>query len=209
MFEERSGHSTDLPSTGTSGRRAHLGCLPGLLSDGDAEASAAAPCSRIDTTSGAGETRRDSDVGCLVPHHRWPPTGHATLHRTGPRAGATPASAQVGPAATTTSAHQRCCLVSSLSPTPNVVETFDVPLLKTKGIPALDLPNCEGWAKGDRGRCQHLAHVEIPKMLSGPGIERHQLPVVIAEEDHSARCRHRARPHGGGSRHRVLPAALS
>ena len=27
------------------------------------------------------------------------------------------------------------------------METFEVPLLKTKGIPASDLPNCEGWAK--------------------------------------------------------------
>ena len=25
------------------------------------------------------------------------------------------------------------------------METFEVSLLKTKGIPASDLPNCEGW----------------------------------------------------------------
>jgi hypothetical protein len=29
------------------------------------------------------------------------------------------------------------------------VETFAVPLLKTKGVPALNLPNCEGWASID------------------------------------------------------------
>src|SRR5882724_6087664 len=155
MFEERSGHSTDLPSTGTSGRSAHLGCLPGLLPDGDDEASAAAPCPRIDTSSRVRETCCDSNAGCVVPHHRWPPTGHATLHRAGPRAGATAASAQVGPAATTASAHQRCWPVSSLSPTPNVVETFEVPLLKTKGISALDLPNCEGWASSHVRRSTH------------------------------------------------------
>jgi len=30
------------------------------------------------------------------------------------------------------------------------VETFEAPLLKTKGIPALDRPNCEGWARADK-----------------------------------------------------------
>jgi len=30
------------------------------------------------------------------------------------------------------------------------VETFEVPLLKTQGIPASDLPNCEGSDKCDR-----------------------------------------------------------
>jgi len=34
------------------------------------------------------------------------------------------------------------------------VETFDMPLLKTKGIPALDLPNCEGWV--NRNSSQQL-----------------------------------------------------
>jgi len=46
-------------------------------------------------------------------------------------------------------------------------------------------------------------------MFSSPRIERHQLPVVIAEEDYAARRRHRAGPHRGGSRHRVFPAALT
>jgi len=38
------------------------------------------------------------------------------------------------------------------------VETFEVPLLKTKDIPASDLPNCEGWVKKEgilRRRCRH------------------------------------------------------
>src|SRR4029077_4777620 len=116
MLEERSGHSYDLPSIRTSSRRAHSGGFPGLLRDGDDEAWGAATCSRIDTTSGARETRCDSNVGCVVPHHRWPPADHATLHRAGSRAGTSPASAQVRAAATTASAHHSCCLVSSLPP---------------------------------------------------------------------------------------------
>ena len=53
----------------------------------------------------------------------------------------------------TASAHHHCRLVSPSSPTQNVVETFEVPLLKTKGIPASDLPNCEGdvaWSAGSK-----------------------------------------------------------
>src|SRR5437879_7425473 len=144
MFEERSRDSPDLPSIGTSSRSAHSGSFLGLLIDCDDEASAAATCPRIDTTSRPRETRCDSNVGCVVPHHRWPPAGHATLHRTGPRAGASPASAQVRPAPTTASAHHFCCLVSSLPPPQNVVETFRLRLLKAKGFPASDVPNCEG-----------------------------------------------------------------
>src|SRR5713226_63317 len=150
MLEERSGHSTDLPSIGTSRGSSYSGGFPGLLPDGDAEASAAATCSGIDTPRRARETRCDSNVGRVVPHHRWPPAGHAALHRAGPRAGAATASAQVRPAATAASTHHSCCLFSSLPPTQNVVETFGLPLLKPKGFPASDVPNCEGWAKGLR-----------------------------------------------------------
>ncbi|HTA45075.1 MAG TPA: hypothetical protein VK789_21660, partial [Bryobacteraceae bacterium] len=44
----------------------------------------------------------------------------------------------------TAPAHHRSRLVSALSPTQNVVETFGMPSLKTKGIPASDALNCEG-----------------------------------------------------------------
>ena len=81
------------------------------------------------------------------PDHRWPPPDHAALHRAEPGAGALAASTQPRPAATTASAHHHGRLVRSFSPTQNVVETFGVPLLKTKRIPASDLPNCEGSAK--------------------------------------------------------------
>jgi len=36
------------------------------------------------------------------------------------------------------------------------VETFEGPVLKTKGISASDLPNCEGWVK-------ELCHVALAK----------------------------------------------
>src|SRR5713226_4065549 len=145
MLEERSGHSTDLPSIGTSRGSSYSGGFPGLLPDGDAEASAAATCSGIDPPRRARETRCDSNVGRVVPHHRWPPAGHAALPRAGPRAGPAAASAQVRPAATTASADHSCCLLRCFPPTPNVVETFGLPLLKAKGFPASDVPNCEGW----------------------------------------------------------------
>src|SRR6266700_2038910 len=162
MLEERSGHSSDLPSIGTSGRSAHSGGFPGLLPDGDVEASVAATCSGIDTPRRARETRCDPNVGRVVPHHRWPPAGHAALHRTGPRAGASAASAQVRPAATIASAHHSCSLVRSFPPTQNVVETFGLPLLKAKGFPASDVPNCEGWVKGhDRKQAKRATNYAI------------------------------------------------
>ena len=154
MPEERSGHPADPSSTGASGGRAHPGCLPRLLSDGDAEASAADACSRIDAAGGAGETGRHSNAGRLVSDYRWPPPDHAALHRAGSRAGTLASSPEPRTAAATASAHHHFRLVSSLSPTQNVVETFGVPLLKTKGIPASDLPNCEGSA--GIGRFPHL-----------------------------------------------------
>src|SRR4051812_10499661 len=105
MPEERSGHPADPPSTGASGGRAHPGCLPRLLSDGDAEASAADACSRIDTAGSAGKTGRYSDAGRVLSDHRWPPPDHATLHRTEPRAGNFAPSSEPRPAPTTASTH--------------------------------------------------------------------------------------------------------
>src|ERR1700690_3762738 len=153
MFEERSGYSSDLPSTGASGGSAHPGCLPGLLSHSDAETPAPGACSRTDTPSGAGETRLDSNAGCIFPDCRWPPLGHAALHAAEPRAGAHAPSPEPRPAATTASAHHHRCLLSPLSSTKNVVETFAVPLLKTQGVPASDRLNCEGWVKNQCALC--------------------------------------------------------
>src|SRR5260370_570563 len=149
MFEERSGHSSDLPSTGTSGGCAHPGGLPGLLSHGHIEASAHGACSRTHAPSGAGETCCHSNAGCVFPDYRWPPSGHAAVHRAESGAGAFTPSTEPRPAAATASAHHRSCLVRSLSSTQNVVETFEAPLLKTKGTSASDLLNCEGWANGN------------------------------------------------------------
>src|SRR5205807_6322040 len=71
-------------------------------------------------------------------------TDHAALHRSESLAGTIASSSEPRPAATTATAHHDACLASHLSPTQNVVETLAVPLLKTKHIPASDLPNCEG-----------------------------------------------------------------
>src|ERR1017187_20319 len=147
MFEKRSGCPADPSSTGASCRRTHPGCVPGLLSDGDVEASAADAISRIDTTSGAGETGRHSNAGRLFPDHRWSTPGDAALHRAEPGAGALAAPTQPRPAAATASADLHSHLPRCFSLTQNVVETFAVPLLKTKRIPASDLPNCEGSVK--------------------------------------------------------------
>jgi hypothetical protein len=48
-------------------------------------------------------------------------------------------------------AHHEVCLDGALSSTQNVVETLEVPLLKTKRIPASDAPNCEGSASVETG----------------------------------------------------------
>jgi hypothetical protein len=44
----------------------------------------------------------------------------------------------------TAAAHHFGSFVGTIPPTPNVVETFQVPLLKAKDILFSDLPNCEG-----------------------------------------------------------------
>src|SRR5438105_9814878 len=121
MFEERSGHSSDLPSVGASGGCAHPGCLPCLLSHGDAEVPAPAACSGINAPCSAGETRCHSNAGCVFPDYRWPPLGHAALHRAEPRAGASPPPTEARPPTATAPTHHRCCLIRSLSSTPNVV----------------------------------------------------------------------------------------
>src|ERR1700704_1957965 len=144
MLEERFGHSSDLPSIGASGRSAHLGCLPGLLSDGDAETPSQDACFRLDTPSGAGETCHHSNAGCVFPDYRWPPPGHAALRRAEPRAGPSAPSTEPRPTAATASAHYLCCLVSSVFPTQNVVETFGVRSLKRKIFPTSNALNCEG-----------------------------------------------------------------
>src|SRR6266853_2607406 len=94
MPEERSGHPADPPSTGAPGRRAHPDCLHGLLSDGDAETSAADARSRTDAAGSAGKAGRNSNAGRVLSDYRWPPLDHAALHRTESGAGtATPSPA--------------------------------------------------------------------------------------------------------------------
>src|SRR6266849_4360693 len=82
MSEERSGHSSDPSSTGTSGGSPYPGRLPGILSGRDVEAPATGTRTWTDTESSAGEASRDPNAGCLFSHHRWPSVGDAALHRT-------------------------------------------------------------------------------------------------------------------------------
>src|SRR5882672_9777127 len=119
MPEERSGHPADPPSTGASGRRAHPDCLPGLLSDGDAETSAADACSRTDPAGSAGKAGRYSNAGRVLSNYRWPPLDHAALHRTESGAGTVAPSSEPRPAPTTASAHHDACLDGVLFPTQN------------------------------------------------------------------------------------------
>src|ERR1017187_4269423 len=168
MPEERTGYPADPPSTGASGGRAHPGCLPRLLSDGDAAASAADAGTWTDTAGSAGNTGRYSNAGRIFSDYRWPPTGHAALHRTESRSGAVAPSSEPRPAATTASAHHDPCLDSPLFPAQNVVETLAVPLLKIKRISALDMPNCEGSVKN-----------EAPVFVKGFAPPQHLLPHLV------------------------------
>src|SRR5665213_81648 len=144
MPEERPRYPADPPSTGASRGRAHPHCLPGLLSDGDVEASAADACSRPDATGSSGKAGRHSNARRIFSDHRWPSPGHAALHRTRSRAGDSASSPEPRIATATTSAHHHFRFIRSISATQNVVQTFETPLLKTKGGHASNLPNCEG-----------------------------------------------------------------
>src|SRR4030088_88294 len=115
MPEERFGHPADPPSTGASSRRAHPDCLHGLLSDGDAETSAADACSRTDPAGRAGKTGRHSNAGRVLSDYHRPRPGHAALHRTESGAGTVASSPEPRPTATTASAHHDASLDSALS----------------------------------------------------------------------------------------------
>src|SRR5580658_8177467 len=170
MPEERSGHPADPSSTGAQGGRTHPRGLPRLLSDGDAQASAPATCSRIDTARGAGETGQHPNAGRIVSDYRWPPPDHAALHRAGPRASTLASSSEPRPAAATASAYHHFRLIRSLPSAQNVVETFGVSPLKTKHVPASDLPNCEGSANGSAILC---AVRSVLRLGNGP------LPILL------------------------------
>ena len=120
----------------------------------------------------------DPDAGRIVSDDRWPPPDHAALHRAGSRPGAFASSPEPRIAATTASAHHHVRLVSSLSPTQNVVETFGVPLLKTKDLPASDLSNCEGSANNHFGRLRHASGMRggFNGRPSSPGRRPHRHP---------------------------------
>jgi len=66
------------------------------------------------------------------------------------RADSPASSSEPCTAAATASAHHHCRFLRSLPPTQNVVETFGVPLLKTKPFLTSDLLNCEGSVKSAR-----------------------------------------------------------
>src|SRR4030088_3313641 len=117
MPEERFGHPADPPSTGASSRRAHPDCLHGLLSDSDAETSAADACSRADPAGSAGKAGRYSNARRVLSDYRWPPTDHAALHRTESGAGVAAPSPESRAAATTASAHHDGCFARALFPT--------------------------------------------------------------------------------------------
>ena len=105
--------------------------------------------SRTDTPRGAGETRHDSNAGCVFPHHRWPPAGHAALHRAEPGAGASAPSTEPRPAAATASAHHHC--LPRQHPFPNSKCSGDLwdAFAENKGHSRLQIvPNCEGWVRG-------------------------------------------------------------
>ena len=100
-------------------------------------------CSRTDAPSGAGETGRDSDAGCVVSHHRWPPAGHAALHRAGTGAGPSAAPTEPRPAATTASAHQSSSPRISPKSSLPVVPTFSIRSLKINELDCSVCPYCE------------------------------------------------------------------
>src|ERR1035437_6892740 len=67
MFEKRVGGSAYLSSSGTARGGPHLSGLSGVLSACHVEAALAGTCSGPHAARGAGQTRSDSNVGCLVP----------------------------------------------------------------------------------------------------------------------------------------------
>ena len=147
MFEERSGHSSHLPSTGTPGGSTHSGgfpghCLtvtlkhrlkahaPGLTPRAVLEKLAA--IQMLDVSFPTTDGRR-----LVMPRYTEPnPEQALLLHQLNlvlpqqppPRISNTASSAP-------------------FSSTPNVVETFGVPSLKIKSFPAANALNCEGWAR--------------------------------------------------------------
>jgi hypothetical protein len=123
---------------------AHILVLPGLLSDCDVEAPASGVCSRTHTPRGAGKIGGDSNVGCLVSNHGRPPARDASVYRAGTGAGPAAPPPQAGtPGSAASANHGRDSEFIGPPPIEHVVETFGVPLLKTKAFPVSHVPNCE------------------------------------------------------------------
>src|ERR1039457_5430883 len=138
MFEKRVGNSAYLSSSGTARRGPHLGCLSGVLSAGHAEAAPAGTCSGPHAARGAGQTRSDSNVGCLVPDHRRTMADHAALHRAGSGAGAPALQTEAESACPAPSPYPGAGPLRRGGRVENVVQTYGFGLLKTND----HLPPC-------------------------------------------------------------------
>src|SRR5260370_42082216 len=111
MSEERSGHSSDPSSTGTSGGSPYPGRLPGILSGRDVEAPATGTRTWTDTESSAGGASRDPNPSWPVSHHRRPSTAHTALHRTPTHARYSASPPHPHPSPATTSAQHSARLI--------------------------------------------------------------------------------------------------
>ena len=61
----------------------------------------------------------------------------------------------------------------------------------------------------DRRRRQPLAGIEVPEVLSGLGVQRHYVTIVVSRKHDAARIGDRAGPHAADPGHRILPGALA
>src|SRR5258705_13920665 len=85
MSEERSGHSSDPSSTGTSGGSPYPGRLPGILSGRDVEAPSTGTPPWTNSESSAGEATPVPNSRYIFSHYGLSTSGDPALTRTPPR----------------------------------------------------------------------------------------------------------------------------
>src|SRR5487761_1130728 len=96
LAEEWTGHTSHLPSAGTSRRRAHSACLSRLLLASDAEASPVVARPGVDTYSSAGEVGRNPNDRRLDSDRRSTVVDSAALHTAFSRRQATHRKTEAG-----------------------------------------------------------------------------------------------------------------
>src|SRR5882762_1623435 len=149
ISQERTRHTSHLPSTGTSRRRAHSDRLSRLLLASDAEAAPVAARPGVDTDGGVRKVSRNQNDRCVDSYGRSTVVDSAALHATFRRHQAAHRKTKTAAAESAATAPGRAKRelrnrgADRSVGGPFVVETFQQPRLIPKHLTGSEVPNWE------------------------------------------------------------------